>query len=158
MDPEATNTFFMNCSQYLGESTEMLVTSMLLADLRDTYLPAVDDHGVDIIVRTKEFQPGDGSKAEHYEYQELQVKSASAKGLFAPLKCPNPRPNYWFVFYIRDINRMWLVNSQDLVRLSSRVTKPGAKAFGTYTFDLTPVKRTPIKHPEFLITDFSSLP
>lgn len=136
----------------------MLVLSMLLDEGRDTYLPVVDDRGVDIIVRTKDFQSGDGSKPEHYEFQEIQVKSVSTGRVFPALKCPKPLPNYWFFFYIKDIDRKWLVNSQDLVRLSSCVTKPGAKNLGTYTFDLKPVKKSPIKHPEFLINDFATLP
>lgn len=44
----------MNPSQNLGKSTEMLVSSMLLAKNRELYLPAVDDHGVDMIVPTKD--------------------------------------------------------------------------------------------------------
>lgn len=137
----------------LGKSTELLVTSMLLDCNREVYLPVVDDHGVDILVRTK-----DEEFAKQYAYQEVQVKSVSKGGLFAAFKCNDPRPNYWFVFYVKDIDKMWLINSVDLVKISSRVTKPDAKNFGTYTLDLKPVKRTPIKHPQYLITDFNSLP
>ncbi len=142
----------MNPSQNLGKSTEMLVTSMLLAENREVYLPAVDDHGVDLIVRTLPNQEGMA------EFQEIQVKSVSTGGLFAAIKCDEPRDNYWFVFYIKDIDKMWLINSHDFVSMASRVTKPGAKTFGQYTLDLKPAKRTPIKHPQYLITDFSKLP
>lgn len=146
----------MNPSQNLGKSTEMLVSSMLLAENREVYLPAVDDHGVDLIVRTRDYKPGDGTTPENYEFQEIQVKSMNTDGLFAAFKCV-PRANYWFVFYIRDIHKMWLVNSHDVHRLSSIVGE-GHKNAGHHTFDLKPCKRTPVKKPEFLITDFSKLP
>ncbi len=140
----------MNPSQNLGKSTEMLVTSMLLAENREVYLPAVDDHGVDLIVRTLPNQEGMA------EFQEIQVKSVSTGGLFAAIKCDNPRDNYWFVFYIKDIDKMWLINSHDFVKLSSRNSQ--GKNIGKYTIDLKPTKRTPIKQPQFLITNFSKLP
>ncbi len=140
----------MNPSQNLGKSTEMLVTSMLLAENREVYLPAVDDHGVDLIVRSLASEHGQA------EFQELQVKSVSKGGLFAAIKCEAPRSNYWFVFYIQDIKRMWLINSTDFVRISSRNSK--GKNIGKYTLNLNPTKRTPIKQPLYLISDFSKLP
>lgn len=42
----------MNQSMNLGRASEYLVTSMLLNEFREVYLPAVDDHGVDLLVRT----------------------------------------------------------------------------------------------------------
>ena len=147
---------FMNPVQLLGKSTEWMVLSMLLAENREVYMPAVDDHGVDLIVRTLAYNPGAASTdPSHYEFQEIQVKSLSTGGLFAAIKCV-PRPNYWFVFYIKDINRLWLVNSMDFCRLASRNSK-GAN-IGKYSFDLKPTTRTAIKHPQFLTTDFAKLP
>lgn len=57
VSPE-TYSILMNSSQLIGKSTEMLVASMLLDEGRELYLPAVDDHGVDMIVRTKEKNTG----------------------------------------------------------------------------------------------------
>ena len=42
---------------FLGKSTESLVLSLLLKENREAYLPAVDDHGVDLIVRTRTCAP-----------------------------------------------------------------------------------------------------
>lgn len=148
----------MNPSQNLGKSTEMLVTSMLLAENRKVYLPAVDDHGVDLIVRSRACEEGNSESQAQAEFQELQVKSLSKGGLFAAIKCDDPRPNYWFVFYIQNIDRMWLINSTDFVNIASRVTKAGAKSFGQYTLDLKPTNKTPVKHAIYSITDFSKLP
>ena len=146
----------MNPSQNLGKSTEMLVTSMLLAENREVYLPAVDDHGVDLIVRSRTCEDGNAESQAQEEFQELQVKSVSTGGLFAAIKCEKPRQNYWFVFYIKDIDKMWLINSIEFVKLSSRNSQ--GKNIGKYTLDLKPAKRTPIKQPQYLITDFSKLP
>ena len=147
----------MNPSQILGKATEWLVSSMLLAENRELYLPAVDDHGVDLIVRTLNHNSGAATTApEHYEFQEIQVKSLSTGGLFAAIKCDAPRANYWFVFYIKDIDRMWLVNSFDFCSLASRNEK--GQNIGKYSFDLKPTTRTPLKQDQFLVTDFSKLP
>ena len=163
----------MNPSQNLGKSTEMLVASMLLAENREVYLPCVDDHGVDMIVRTKDFTQGNGARPENFEFQEIQIKSVSKGGLFAAMTI-NPRPNYWFVFYIRDINKIWLFNSLEIVNYkklnqgfksgdteyigASQNTDPTKKNVGKWSLDLTPCKRTPIKSIKFLISDFSKLP
>jgi hypothetical protein len=131
---------------------------MLLDCGREVYLPAVDDHGVDIIVRTADYDATALGSPNSFEFQELQVKSVSQGGLFAALKCDHPRANYWFVFYIKDIDKMWLINSEQLVKIASCVTKPGSKNLGKFTIDLKPVKRTPIKFPQYHITDFTNLP
>ncbi len=81
----------MNTSQFFGRSTEYRVSSMLLDEHRELYLPAVDDHGVDMIVRTRAACSGDDTRPEHYEFQEIQVKSASSGGLFAAIKCDDLR-------------------------------------------------------------------
>ena len=39
---------------------------------------------------------------------------------FAAMDIRNPRPNYWFVFYLCDTGTFWLINSMDVVRLASR--------------------------------------
>ena len=146
----------MNPSQNLGKSTEMLVTSMLLAENREVYLPAVDDRGVDLIVRSRACENGNSESQAQAVLQELQVKSVSTGGLFAAIKCEEPRPNYWFVFYIKDIDKMWLINSIDFVKISSRNST--GKNIGKYTLDLKPTRKTPVKHAIYYITDFSKLP
>ena len=162
----------MNPSQNLGKSTEMLVASMLLAQNRELYLPCVDDHGVDMLVRTKNFQKeGDYSKPENFEFQEIQIKSVSKGGLFAAITL-NPRPNYWFIFYIQDIDKMWVINSMDIANYKdiNGNSKPGDTNYiaasqnqtgsniGKWSIDLTPTKKNPIKSEEYLIKDFSKLP
>ena len=142
----------------------MLVSSMLLADNRELYLPVVDDHGVDLIVRTKNYDPTQPATApEHYEFQEIQVKSVLEDGLFAALKCDNPRPNYWFVFYIKKHDLMWLINSEDLCQMANvqgagvSQNKSGNHV-GQYTINLRPTRQIAVKQPQYHITDFTPLP
>ena len=161
----------------LGKATEHRVTTMLLEEGRTVLLPAVDDDGVDIVVlpktsgvmaeaATKEgkvendvlfnFIMASQSNGQYGTLQAIQVKSISTGGLFAAISCPNPRPNYWFVFYIKDIDTIWLINSMDFVKIASRNVT--GKNKGKYSLDLaTKVNRTR-KHTEYIATDFSRIP
>lgn len=144
----------MNLSQFLGRYTEYRVFSMLLDEQRELYLPVVDDRGIDLIVRTRDRSAGNGLMPEHYEFQELQIKSASTDGLFV-FPC-FPRPNYWFVFYIHSSGLTWLISSMDIPTIASVNTK--GKHLGKYTLNLRPTKKTPVKFPQYSISKFSKLP
>lgn len=172
-----------NESLTLGKSTEFLITSKLLDSCREVYLPVVDDHGVDILVLTKsdnhskvdteidaetkrpltlcyenEYDEELESliaKASKCPYQELQVKSLTKGGLFAAINCPNPKPNYWYVFYVKSLDKIWLINSVIFVKIASQNKK--GKNKNKYSLTLA-TKSGVIKHKEFLITDFNKLP
>lgn len=145
----------MNKSMHLGRAGEHLVTSILLKECRDVYLPAVDDHGVDMLVRTVQ-------TSNPYQYQEIQVKTLqgvtpnNSGGLFAAISCPNPAPNYWFVFYIKDIDIMWLINSLEFVNIASKNKK--GKNIGKYSLGLANKKGPRSQFTQYIITDFSKLP
>jgi len=139
-----------NPSMLLGASTEHLIVSMLLKEEREVYLPAVDDHGVDILVKTKK-------QGKANSYQELQIKSISKGGLFAAINCANPQKNYWFVFYIRQHKTLWLINSMDFVKIASMVTKK-TKNYGKYSLALATVKGTRKQMDKYIVHDFSKLP
>lgn len=91
----------MTPTLFLGKTTEYLVLSRLLKEQREAYLPAVGDHGVDVIVRTRHKGEDEGlSAVASYEFaseeeraaclaeefQEIQIKSAASNGLFAAMK------------------------------------------------------------------------
>ena len=133
----------------LGASTEHLITSMLLKEEREVYAPLVDDHGVDLLVKTKD-------QTVKRTYQELQIKSLTDEGLFAAINCPNPQPNYWFVFYVRQHNTIWLINSRDFVRIASQNKK--GKNIGKYSLQLATRNGIRQAHSNYIITDFSKLP
>lgn len=134
----------------------MLVASQLLEERREVYLPMVDDIGVDMIVRSKNYNADAPESAPcHYEFQELQIKSISKGGLFAAVKC-EPRPNYWFVLIIKGIDGMWLINSVDFQRIASRNVQ--GKNEGKYSLNLKPTKKISIKHAEYHVNNFDKLP
>ncbi|MGM9844731.1 MAG: hypothetical protein ACI30K_00665 [Muribaculaceae bacterium] len=150
-----------------GKAVEQKVAAMLLEEGRDVYLPTVDDHGVDILVAPK--NSTDAPKASEENelvelttasgtqvaiYQELQVKAVSY-GLVANIKCPDPRPNYWYVLYVKSVDTYWLINSMDFVKIASQNVK--GKNVGKYSLDLATKKGTK-KHTQYIITDFSRLP
>lgn len=139
----------MNKSLHLGQASEYLVMSKLVNEQREIYYPAVDDHGVDLLVKTI-------TSDNTYEYQEIQIKSLSTGGLFAAISCPNPKPNYWFVFYIKDIDTMWLINSMDFIKLASQNTK--GNNIGKFSISLTNKKGPSGKCANYVITDFGKLP
>lgn len=125
-----------NSRMYLGESTEHLVVSKLLDEGREVYLPVVDDHGIDILVKSKEGAPDD--------YQEIQVKAEDKikhRGLFAALNCPTPRRNYWFVFYVKSLDKLWVINSVALVKIASQ--NQSGKNVGKYSINVVTNKKAP---------------
>ena len=136
---------------YLGQSTEYLILSKLLVEGREVYVPTVDDHGIDALVLSK--QPGPEGK---HVYQELQIKSKTEGGLFAAISCPNPRDNYWYVFYVKQYDTLWLINSLDFVKIASLNTT--GKNKGKYSLSLATKKSVRKSVANFIITDFSKLP
>lgn len=160
----------MNNNLYLGKLAENLVVSKLMAGLRETYLPVVDDHGVDLIVRTRR---GDSLPAEglycfdeadaemkrrclEEDFQEVQVKSGKSSGPFAAFTC-EPRANYWFVFYVEDIGVMWLMHSADVARYGS-FNRPGTKNAGKCSITLAGRGKVRPALARYVVTDLSKLP
>ena len=98
-----------------------LVGKMLMEGL-DVYLPLVDDHGVDCVI-----------KKEDGTFIEVQIKARSnevAEGdaaLFAAIT-HELTPNFYFVFYSERLNSMWIMSSEEF--LSECVTNKNGKNKG----------------------------
>ena len=86
-----------------------LVGDMLMEGL-DCYLPLVDDHGVDCVIKKS-----DGT------FIEIQIKARSktvAKGdaaLFAAID-HDYKPNFYFVFYSERLDLMWIMSSEEFLK------------------------------------------
>lgn len=86
-----------------------LVGDMLMEGL-DVYLPLVDDHGVDCVIKK-----GDGS------FIEVQIKARSSDvvagdaALFAGIT-HEPTENFYFVFYSERMKMMWILSSEEFLR------------------------------------------
>lgn len=86
-----------------------IIGDMLVEGL-DVYVPLVDDHGVDCIV-----------KKEDGTFIEIQIKARSknvAKGdgaLFAAIT-HEARPNYYFIFYSERLMTTWIMSSEEFLK------------------------------------------
>ena len=101
-----------------------LVGDMLMEGL-DCYLPLVDDHGVDCVI-----------KKEDGTFIEIQIKARSKDvtdgdaALFAAID-HNLTENFYFVFYSERLNLMWIMSSQEF--LEECVTNKNGKNAGRHS-------------------------
>ena len=96
-------------SSGFGKRIEYWLIGRMLKEGMDVYVPLIDDHAVDAIVRRQ-----DGSIAL------LQIKARSSDcvpgdaGLFAGI--PHAaRQDYWFIFYSERLNTLWIMTSQEFL-------------------------------------------
>lgn len=84
-----------------------LIGKMLMEGL-DVYVPLVDDHGVDCIVKK-----ADGT------FIEVQIKARSKEAndgdaaLFADIRHTAPRGNFHFVFFSERLVMMWILSPEE---------------------------------------------
>ena len=92
-----------------GKRIEYWIIGRMLKEGMDVYVPLVDDHAVDAIVRRK-----DGSTAL------IQIKARSRgvvdkdAALFAAIS-HDPRDHYWFVFYSERMDSTWIMTSEEFI-------------------------------------------
>ena len=105
-----------------GKRMEYNLVGKMLMEGLDVYLPLVDDHGVDCVI-----------KKEDGIFIEVQIKARSnevAEGdaaLFAAIT-HELTPNFYFVFYSERLNSMWIMSSEEF--LSECVTNKNGKNKG----------------------------
>lgn len=93
-----------------GKRIEYWIVGRMLKEGMDVYMPLVDDHAVDAIVRR-----ADGSIAL------IQIKARSRDvvdrdaALFAAIQHDH-REHYWFVFYSERLDLMWIMTSEEFVQ------------------------------------------
>ena len=101
-----------------------LIGDMLMEGL-DCYLPLVDDHGVDCVI-----------KKEDGTFIEIQIKARPKNvadgdaALFAAID-HQYQPNYYFVFFSERLNTMWIMSSEEF--LAECVTNKTGKNAGRHT-------------------------
>ena len=104
------NKSFRNSAAF-GKRIEYWIIGRMLKEGLDVYIPLVDDHAVDAIIKRK-----DGSTAL------IQIKARSKSviagdaALFAAIPHEEVRENYWFVFYSERMDTMWLMTSEEFDR------------------------------------------
>lgn len=108
-----------------GKRMEYNLVGKMLMEGLDVYLPLVDDHGVDCVIKKT-----DGT------FIEVQIKARSSEvaqgdaALFAAIT-HDFRPNFYFVFYSERLNTMWIMSSEEF--LAECVTNKKGKNEGKHS-------------------------
>lgn len=93
-----------------GRRMEYWIIGRMLKEGLDVYVPLVDDFGIDAVVRRPTGQ-----------FLEVQIKARSADvgfgdaALFSAINHPEPRPNYYFLFYSERLSSMWIMSSEQFI-------------------------------------------
>lgn len=101
-------------SSSFGKRIEYWIIGRMLKEGMDVYVPLVDDHAVDAIVRRP-----NGSIAL------LQIKARSRDvvvgdaALFAAIQ-HDRRDHYWFVFYSERLDLTWIMTSEEFLSAAVR--------------------------------------
>ncbi len=102
--------FSFRSSAGFGKRMEYNLVGKMLMEGLDCYLPLVDDHGVDCVIKK-----ADGT------FIEIQIKARSNEvadgdaALFAAI-VHEPRPNFYFVFYSERLDIMWIMSSEEFLQ------------------------------------------
>ncbi len=140
-----------------GKKMEFVVIGQMLAEGLDVYVPVVDDHGVDCVIKK-----ADGT------FIEVQIKARSNDiavrnaARFAGI-VHNYRKDYYFVFYSEVLDTKWILSSKEFLNnCSTNVngTNEGKRTitFGGVTTDRKTGTKLPHRYPQydkFVASDFS---
>lgn len=97
-----------------GKRIEYWIVGLMLKEGMDVYIPLVDDHAVDAIVRRK-----DGSIAlVQIKARSLTVKIGNA-ALYSAITHEH-REDYWFIFYSERLNTILLLTSEEFLAECAR--------------------------------------
>lgn len=134
-----------------GKRIEYHVIGKMLTEGIDVYIPLVDDHGVDAIIKKS-----DGT------FIEIQIKARSKNvlksdaALFAGIEHEQTN-NYYFVFYSQILDKTWIMSSKQFIN-RSRINKKG-KNKGKRNIQFNGMKnKNPYAKEEYnkyLVNDFS---
>jgi hypothetical protein len=155
--PLMTKTF--RHSAGFGKRIEYWIIGLMLKEGMDVYVPLVDDHAVDAIVRRK-----DGSIA----LVQIKARSSTVKigdaSLYAAITHEH-REDYWFVFYSERLDSTFLLSSKEFLaesvqnKTGKNVGLRGIWFNGTKTDKATGKKVEYIKdrYLKYVVQDFSRL-
>ena len=147
---------FRNLAAF-GKSVEYYVIGQMLMEGLDVYMPLVDDHGVDCVIKKK-----DGT------FIEVQIKGSSKDvkagdaAQFAAIT-HEPTDNFYFVFYSDRLKMRWILSSEEFLQVCNN-NKHGKNAgqhsikFNGYRTDKATGKKQEYCKKEFekyLCEDFS---
>ena len=124
MERNKMGTPFKDSASFGKRMEYGLIGKMLMEGL-DVYVPLVDDHGVDCVIKKS-----DGSFIEvQLKARSNEVKDGDA-ALFAAIT-HKLTPNFYFVFYSERLNTMWILSSEEF--LQECVTNKSGKYEGKHS-------------------------
>ena len=142
-----------------GKRIEYNLIGKMLMEGLDVYVPLVDDHGVDCVI-----------KKEDGTFIEVQIKARSNEvnegdaSLFAAIT-HELTENYFFVFYSERLDAMWIMSSEEF--LNECVTNKTGKNIGKHSIWFNGYKTDKAtgrkieyckeKYNKYIATDFSRL-
>ena len=101
-------------SASFGKRMEYKIIGDMLMEGLDCYVPLVDDHGVDLVIKKQ-----DGTFIEvQIKARGKDVKEGDA-ALFSAIE-HEERPNYYFVFASERMNKMWIMTSAEFIEYSNQ--------------------------------------
>lgn len=118
-----------------GKRMEYNIIGNMLMEGLDCYVPLVDDHGVDCII-----------KREDGQFIEIQIKARSDEvkfgdaALFAAIE-HQFQHNFYFVFYSQRLNTKWILSSKEF--LDECVTNITGKNLGKHSIWFNGKRRNP---------------
>ena len=125
---------FRNIASF-GKRIEYWIIGKMLMEGLDVYIPMVDDHGVDCIIKKD-----DGT------FIEIQIKARSKEvndgdaSLFSAIT-HEKTDNYYFVFYSERLETMWIMTSEEF--LNECVTNKKGKNQGKHSIWFNGNKKNP---------------
>jgi hypothetical protein len=124
----------------------------MLKDGLDVYLPVIDNHGVDLIVKRP-----DGKFAE----VQIKARSKEAKypAFFPDIRQERPVSHYWFVFYAERFDTMFLLSSQEFFFLSGGEGHDDKEYLRQIRFDgrISGEPCIQVKYQKYVATNFSRI-
>jgi len=108
------NTSFRNSAAF-GKRMEYWIIGRMLKEGLDVYIPLVDDHAVDAIVKRH-----DGTTALVQIKARSKAVIAGDAALFAAIPHEEVRLNYWFIFYSERMDTTWIMTSEEFNREAVR--------------------------------------
>jgi len=94
---------------------EYWIIGRMLKEGLDVYIPLVDDHAVDAIVKRH-----DGTTALVQIKARSKAVIAGDAALFAAIPHEEVRLNYWFIFYSERMDTTWIMTSEEFNREAVR--------------------------------------
>ena len=93
-----------------GKRIEYWVIGRMLKEGLDVYVPLVDDHAVDAIIKRS-----DGSTALVQIKARSKDVSFGDAALFAAIPHGQLRHDYWFIFYSERLDATWVMKSSEFI-------------------------------------------